>query len=159
VDTATKIINALIRLQERADLIRHGDGEVPGGLTLAETHTVHWIGTQPDANVTWISARMGMTRGAISKIAKRLQAKGLVEAVRPPDNNKELHFLLTPAGTRVFQEHALCHAKAWDTKLALLAAYGPEEQRIILRFLTDVGALPAEAKHAAGHGQKEGTRS
>jgi len=139
-DIAPDIVDALTRIQERSIILRHAQGEVPEGLNLAETHCIHWIGALPGANVTRIAAQMGMTRGAISKIAKRLLAKGLAESRRMPGNNKELHFRLTDSGARVFDEHAKCHAAARDEKLALLAGFTPDEQRAVLRFLSAVGA-------------------
>jgi len=139
-DIAPDIVDALTRIQERSIILRHAQGEVPEGLNLAETHCIHWIGALPGANVTRIAARMGMTRGAISKIAKRLLAKGLAESHRMPGNNKELHFRLTDSGARVFDEHTKCHATARDEKLALLAGFTPDEQRAVLRFLSAVGA-------------------
>jgi Transcriptional regulators len=148
MDTAGSIITALTRIQERTELMRHGGGEVQGGLSLAETHCIHWIGTLPEANAARIAEAMGVTRGAISKMTRKLEAKGLLATRRPPDNNKELRFVLTPSGARVFDEHARCHAAAWESKRKLLAAYSPEEQRVILRFLDEICALP---RH---HGQK-----
>ena len=140
VNIAPDIVDALTRIQERSIILRHAQGEVPEGLNLAETHCIHWIGALPGANVTRIAAQMGMTRGAISKIAKRLLAKGLAESRRMPGNNKELHFRLTDSGARVFDEHAQCHAAARDEKLALLAGFTMDEQRAVLRFLSAVGA-------------------
>jgi len=141
MDTAADIVNALTRIQERSNILRHGRSEVPEGLNLAEAHCIHWIGTLPAANVTRIASQMAMTRGAISKIAKRLLGKGLVESHRLQGNNKELHFRLTDSGARVFAEHTKCHAAARSKKLSLLEAYSPAEQMAVLRFLTEVGKL------------------
>lgn len=147
MDIAGSIVASLTRIQEQADLIRHGGGEVPGGLSLAETHCVHWAGSLPEANVTRIAGRMGVTRGAISKMAKKLEAKGLLEAGRAPDNNKELRFTLTPAGERVYDEHLRCHETAWSAKRALVSGYSPAEQRLILGFLERVADLSASRHH------------
>lgn len=143
MDTANRIIEALTRIQERADLIRHGGDEVHGGLSLAETHCVHWAGSLADANVTRIAGHMGMTRGAISKMTRKLQAKGLLETRSLPDNNKEFRFVLTPAGHRVFESHLRCHAASRNAKHALLCAYTQQEQEIILSFLDKVATLAA----------------
>ena len=141
MDTMTAILNELNRIQERGDLIRHGEGETPGGLSLAETHCVHWIGESPEANATRLAERMGMTRGAMSKMTKRLEAKGLVTMRRPVGNNKELRFELTPAGERVFTEHAHCHARANKAKLAVLAEFTEPERAVVLRFLERIDAI------------------
>ena len=45
----------------------------------SETHCIDFIGRLELPNVTKIAEHMGMTRGAISKMTKKLLAKGLIE--------------------------------------------------------------------------------
>ncbi|EFL49942.1 transcriptional regulator, MarR family [Solidesulfovibrio fructosivorans JJ]] len=135
---ATQIIDALVRFAERSDVFRHGREDFYGDMHLTEIHCIHWIGSLDHANVTGISREMGMTRGAISKIAKKLVGKGLIESYREPTNNKEIYFRLTGAGRRMFDVHGKCHAVARRERLALLTAYDAGEQDAILRFLRDI---------------------
>ena len=51
MDLTESILDELTRAQERADLVRHGEGETPGGLGLAEVHCVDWIGQIGRAHV------------------------------------------------------------------------------------------------------------
>jgi DNA-binding MarR family transcriptional regulator len=156
MDMAGGIIAALTRIQEQADLIRHGGAEVPGGLSLAETHCVHWAGALPEANVTRIALHMGVTRGAISKMVRKLEAKGLLVAGRAPDNNKELRFSLTAAGDRVFEEHLHCHEAAWAAKRNILAGYTEREQRLLLDFLDKIAAFAARRHDVEEpHGERD----
>jgi DNA-binding MarR family transcriptional regulator len=136
-----RIIDELTRVQERAGLTRHGEGVVHGGLGLTEVHCVDLIGRLERANVTRLAERMAMTRGAISKIAKRLLAKRLTESYRLPGNNKEIYYRLTEAGHRVFDDHARCHARARRAKAALLAGYSEAELSAVHRFLAALNTL------------------
>lgn len=90
------------------------------------------------ANVTKIAAEMGMTRGAISKITKKLLSKNLIASYQKPENNKEIYFCLTEPGEKIYTEHKKCHLQAHQEKLAILSTYSDVEQGIILRFLNDI---------------------
>jgi DNA-binding MarR family transcriptional regulator len=141
MDLAVEIISALTRIQEHSDVFRHGREEMFEAIHLAEVHCIDWIGMIDHANVTRIARAMGLTRGAISKMGKKLSAKGLIEKYQRPDNNKEIYYRLTAAGQRVYNEHKTCHNQAMQEKLAVLAAYSDEEQSIILHFLRNINQL------------------
>ena len=91
--------------------------------------------------MTKIAERMGMTRGAISKIARKLLGRELVASYREPTNNKEIYFRLLPGGRRMYDEHRKCHTQARAAKMAVLEGYDAEEKKVILRFLDDMNRL------------------
>lgn len=138
MDNAMQIIRSLTRIQELSDIFQHHREEVFAGINLAEAHCIDKIGSMDYANVTKVAAEMGMTRGAISKISKKLLNKKLIDSYQKPDNNKEIYFCLTEQGQKVYIEHKKCHAQARQEKLAILSTYSEDEQSIILRFLNDI---------------------
>ncbi|MGG5318414.1 MarR family transcriptional regulator [Enterococcus sp. AZ072] len=79
------------------------------GYTSSEVHCVEFIGNHPLPNVTQLAEGMYMTRGAISKLTKKMVKKGLIESYQKPDNKKEIYFDLTEQGKRVFQIHEALH--------------------------------------------------
>lgn len=141
MERTTRILDGLTRIVERADVFRHGREEVFADLNLTEVHCIHWIGSLDHANVTKIAERMGMTRGAISKIARKLLGKELVASYREPTNNKEIYFRLLPGGRRMYDEHGKCHTQARAARMAVLEGYDVDEQAVILRFLDDMNRL------------------
>ncbi len=72
MNKAPLIVDELTRIAERADIFRHARDEFFQGISLAEMHCIHWIGLTDQPNVTKIAEQMRMTRGAISKIVKKL---------------------------------------------------------------------------------------
>jgi len=138
VDNAIKVIKSLTRIQERSSIFEHHREEIFAGINLAEVHCIDKIGTMEFANVTKIAAEMGMTRGAISKISKKLLNKELIDTYQKPENNKEIYFCLTEQGQKVYDEHKKCHNQVLEEKLAVLSTYSEYEQFIILRFLNDI---------------------
>jgi DNA-binding MarR family transcriptional regulator len=141
MELAANIVNALTRIQERSDLFGHGREDVFRGIRLAEVHCIDWIGEIDHPNVTKIAREMGLTRGAVSKISKKLAAKGFIQRYQGAANNKEIYFRLTEEGQRAYLEHKKCHNRARQEKLSILEAYGSSEQAVILRFLTEVNEL------------------
>lgn len=138
---ALDIIKSIVKIQERSDTFRHGREEIFDGISLAEVHTIDWIGTLSQANVTKVANKMGMTRGAISKINRKLLNKALIQSYQLPENNKEIYYRLTERGQQVYNEHLTCHNKAKQDKLSVLEGYNDQEQLIILRFLNDINLL------------------
>jgi len=103
----------------------------------SETHCIDYIGKTELPNVTKIADNMQMTRGAISKMTKKLLAKGLIEKYTLESNKKEVYFRLTESGIELYKEHDKRH-KLWeqrDTKF--LERYSPEEIEIIVKFMRE----------------------
>lgn len=91
-------------------------------------------------NLTTISEYMAMTRGAVSKICSRLQKKGAIEKIKLADNQKEIFFILTSEGERLFHAHEVLHQQSQARWSALFEQYDQHEKRAIKRFFTDVVA-------------------
>lgn len=151
---AIQIINSLIKIQEQSNLFPHEWELTFDNLNLLEVHCIDWIGTIEYANVTKIANGMKMTRGAISKISKRLVCKEFIESYQRPDNNKEIYYRLTKSGQHVYNEHQKCHSQARQEKLSLLDAYNDYEQSIILRFLNDINHLHNSMLNGEKQGQE-----
>lgn len=139
MNLAMQIVNAIIKIQE--NIFPHEWQVTFDGVNLAEVHCIDRIGTIELANVTKIANEMEMTRGAISKICKRLLSKGLVESYQRPDNNKEIYYRLTARGQHVYNEHKKLHSQARQEKLSLINTYSEYEQSIVLCFLNDINRL------------------
>ncbi|MGG0033755.1 helix-turn-helix domain-containing protein, partial [Priestia megaterium] len=58
--------------------------------TLSEIELIENISLIPNANVTRLAAASYMTRGAISKLTKKLIAKNIIESYQSVENKKEI---------------------------------------------------------------------
>ncbi len=106
--------------------------------SLTELHVIHCIGEESMRNLTTISEYMSMTRGAVSKICSRLQKKGAIEKIKLADNQKEIFFILTAEGERLFHAHEVLHQQSQAKWSALFEQYDQQERMAIKRFLADV---------------------
>ncbi|MCC8990098.1 MAG: MarR family transcriptional regulator [Staphylococcus sp.] len=77
----------------------------------SEVHCIEAINELDNPNVRSLTEQLFMTRGAISKLTKRLQSKKLVESYQNEHNKKEIYFRLTPKGQQVYHTHQQLHAK------------------------------------------------
>lgn len=50
-----------------------------------------------------------MTKGAISKLTKKLMEKGLIECYQKSENKKEIYFRLTEQGKEIYNIHEDLH--------------------------------------------------
>lgn len=106
--------------------------------SLTELHVIHCIGEESMRNLTTISEYMSMTRGAVSKICSRLQKKGAIEKIKLADNQKEIFFILTTEGERLFHAHEVLHQQSQAKWSALFDQYDQSKKQAISRFFVDV---------------------
>lgn len=106
----------------------------------SETHCIDYIGKTELPNVTKIADNMQMTRGAISKMTKKLLAKGLIEKYTLESNKKEIYFKLTESGMELYREHEKRH-RLWEQRDSkFLERYSAEEITTIRTFMQEFNA-------------------
>ena len=71
----------------------------------SERHWLDKIGSEPGMNVTEFARAAGITKGAVSQVVKKLEAKGFVRRYKGGDNNKEVFLELTRAGRELHVAH------------------------------------------------------
>lgn len=105
------------------------------GYKPSEVHCIEYIGKHADANVTKLAERFYMTRSAISKIAKKLMEKGLIESYQKPENKKEIYFKLTEQGEAVSRIHEELHNEFRERDKAVFEHITEAQYDSMLRFL------------------------
>jgi len=107
-----------------------------GGVLLyhAEVIFLDEIARSPGENVSGLSARLGITKGAVTQMSAKLEQKKLLIATRRHDNKKEKYFRLTPAGEEVIQGHLEFHRQANQKLCDYFSTLDLKEQSAIFRF-------------------------
>ena len=122
---------------EKQDLLsRLTEAEILHGYGYSEIHCITAVGELDKPNVTHIAEKMKMTRGAVSKITRRLISYGLAESYALPENKKEVYFRLTPKGQSLYQEHARRHSLWEQRDAAFFNRYSKAELEEIESFMT-----------------------
>ncbi len=105
------------------------------GYKSSEVHFIEYIGKNVDSNVTKLAESFYMTRGAISKMAKKLIKKGIIESYQKPDNKKEIYFRLTEKGQAVYKVHEELHKEFQERDKAVFEQVTEEEFDSMLSFV------------------------
>ncbi|EHJ08969.1 MarR family winged helix-turn-helix transcriptional regulator [Staphylococcus simiae] len=105
------------------------------GYKSSEIHCLEAIEEIEAPNVTKLTRALYMTRGAISKLTKRLIAKGLIETYQSQDNKKEIYFKLTPAGKDVYQLHEQLHQEFEERDRDVFNQMTEDEYRHMMTFI------------------------
>ena len=104
------------------------------GYKASEVHCIEYIGRNGDANVTKLAQSFYMTRGAISKLARKLLAKNVISSYQKPDNKKEIYFRLTDQGQAVYHIHKLLHEEFKERDKIIFDQLTDEQFSSILTF-------------------------
>ena len=75
------------------------------GFKSSEVHCIEYIENNANSNVTQLAEAFYVTRGAISRMTKKLIQKGLVESYQKSENKKEIYFKLTEQGKEIYKIH------------------------------------------------------
>jgi Transcriptional regulators len=105
------------------------------GYKSSEVHCIEYIGRNEDSNVTKLAESFYMTRGAISKIAKKLIEKGVIESYQKPVNKKEIYFRLTPQGKEIYKIHAELHKEFQERDKVVFEQVTEEQFDTMLSFV------------------------
>lgn len=106
-----------------------------GGFTSSEVHCIEYIGSNVDSNVTKLAQNFYMTRGAMSKMSKKLIKKGVIESYQKAENNKEIYFKLTSSGLEIFKTHEDLHKEFEDRDKPVFEQLTEEQFDIMLGFI------------------------
>lgn len=110
-------------------------GEALKDYKSSEVHCIEYIGGNTDSNVTKLAEAFYMTRSAISKLTKKMIAKGYIESYQKPDNKKEIYFGLTSQGKEIYMIHQKLHKEFQERDKAVFEQVTEEDFEIMLDFV------------------------
>ncbi|TGE37362.1 MarR family transcriptional regulator [Desulfosporosinus fructosivorans] len=117
------------------------------GYKSSEVHCIEYIGRNVGSNVTKLAESFYMTRGAISKMTKKLIKKGIIESYQKPDNKKEIYFRLTSQGQVIYKVHEELHKEFQERDKAVFEQVTEEQFDSMLSFVEKYSRhLDAEIK-------------
>ena len=106
--------------------------------TFIEVHCIEQIEKIENANVTKLAKTFNMTRGAISKIIKKLIEKGAVEVYKKSENKKEIYYKLTEIGMYTFMEHEKMHKSRIERDKVIFSKLSEDEKNAFINILDKV---------------------
>lgn len=106
----TELMDLFVKYMEKQEILsKLTEDEKLHGYNYSEIHTIAAIGNLAEPNVTRIANYMKVTRGAISKITKKLIEQNLIESYQQDGNKQKIFFRLTKTGQLLYDEHEKRH--------------------------------------------------
>ncbi|MGM7428730.1 MarR family transcriptional regulator [Bacillus pacificus] len=122
------------------------------GFKSSEVHCMEYIGNNADSNVTQLAEAFYVTRGAISRMTKKLMKKGLIESYQKLENKKEIYFKLTEQGKEIYKIHEDLHKEFQERDKVVFEQVTEEEFDSIISFVEKYSRhLDAEIKKQGIH--------
>lgn len=122
------------------------------GFKSSEVHCIEYIENNADSNVTQLAEAFYVTRGAISRMTKKLINKGLIESYQKSENKKEIYFKLTEQGKEIYKIHEELHNEFRQRDKAVFEQVTEAEFDSIINFVEKYSRhLDAEIKKQGIH--------
>ncbi|HDR7354381.1 Uncharacterized protein BCZB5J_03018 [Bacillus cereus] len=122
------------------------------GFKSSEVHCIEYIENNADSNVTQLAEAFYVTRGAISRMTKKLIKKGLIESYQKSENKKEIYFRLTEQGKEIYKIHEELHKEFQQRDKAVFEQVTEAEFESIISFVEKYSRhLDAEIKKQGIH--------
>ncbi len=121
--------------EKQVELSKLMSKEILHEYSCSELHCIRSIGNLENSNVTKVASELKMTKGAISKIVKKLIKKGLITSYMLDCNKKEIYFNLTDLGQKIYDEHESWHADFEKRSSYFFEKYTENDLTLIKEFI------------------------
>ncbi len=128
------LLSIIVRLQDLERKTHTYGTDQP--LFIAEIHMIKAIREHPEAHLTALADRLGVTKGAVSQLVKKLEEKGMVVKDRDPANRARVVLSLTAKGERAYSVHERAHRDFDDLVEGLLQGATEEERAFLQDFIS-----------------------
>ena len=110
----------------------YADGQV---LYNAEIELLEKIYQYPEANISILSVKLGVTKSAVTQMSIKLLDKELIEKFQDSKNKKEKYFRLTNEGKKARETYMAHHDQASNEMRAYLCSLNENDKNTILTFM------------------------
>ena len=150
-----ELMDSLVRVINASAMVESVPVEIDDLLLYAsEVHLIDTIARFPDENLSQIAHRLGVTKGAVSQISKKLEAKGCVAREKEEGNLKNICLRLTGKGRNAFEWHRTLHERTNLEMKRIISEMNPSDIRNLLSVLstleeTITGSLTRRIEHTS----------
>lgn len=102
-----EILALFVKLSNKYQALEKIPVDYGAGKTLyhSERHMLDAIGDNPAMNVSEFARTIGVTKGAVSQVVKKLEEKQVVRRYKQAENDKEVFIELTNLGKDIYKKH------------------------------------------------------
>jgi DNA-binding MarR family transcriptional regulator len=132
LDTISRILNKAAAIEKQPVDIGHGVL-----LYASEVHLIDMAGRYPEAGISQIAARLGITKGAVSQTAKKLEEKGYIERANREGDKKSVIIRLTERGKDAFYWHSAYHEMVNQDMIGQVSKLSRRDIENVFQFLCE----------------------
>ena len=134
------IIDQFIRILNKAAAIEKEPVDIGDGILLhaSEVHLIEFCARFPDESMTRLSGRLGITKGAVSQTAYRLEKKGYLIRTRQQGDKKTIYLRLTGKGEEAYEWHRAYHERVNSDLEEMLSSLEASDRANIMRVLDQI---------------------
>lgn len=118
--------------------------ELTEKLSILSIQVLNEIAKGTYQNAADIAQELNVTRGGVSRIAKRLIQDDLIEEAPKKKNHKEVSYILTDKGKAIHEVHLKLLTGIQNSHLNIIRSFEEKEQEAILKYLKQVSDLSVE---------------
>lgn len=134
-----RIMDLLNELTENKNILHKNSNLKANGLldeySFGEMHCIEAISLIENPNVTKLALHLHLTKGAVTKIIKKLSLKSAINSYTNPQNRKEIYYQLTPIGEEINKKHEALHKDLCLADIEFLSAYDSKKLVVVEEFL------------------------
>lgn len=108
------------------------------GLTAPQFDVISTLGNTDGMHMGQLAEKTLVTKGTLTGIIDRLEKKGLVQRVVPPENRRCFTIILTPEGEQVFEQVFPAHIYYLKERFQQLNKSELEQIRLALQRLREI---------------------
>lgn len=146
-ETILKLIKKLTKLTEKIHKYQSTPRDYGTGdkLYMREAHFIDAVGTKGE-DMGKLAQKLGVSNGAISQLASRLEKKNCVYRVASEDDSRCVNCFLTEQGKEIFSLHKELDKKNYAKFLFALEDFSEEELEICNVFMERIFEVYAQGE-------------
>lgn len=107
--------------------------------SVTEIYVIEILGVAA-AKITTVAEKLYMTRGAISKLAKKMSDSGLITLYKQEKNRKEIYMKLTQSGEAAYKRHRIIRDSFTEISQMVYMKRTREQIEAIIKFVDEYNA-------------------
>lgn len=141
-------IKSIYNVSGKIHHIRNMDIPLKMGIKVntAALSTLDVINRYPELKMSEIGNAMGITKGAISQMARKLEQLELIDKHKSQNNAKDTYLVVTDKGRQALDEYYGLHDKLYNGLFEILNQYSNHDVEIIKQFLLQTDQLLVSLK-------------
>ena len=153
-----EIIDLFIKLSNKYKALEKIPVDYGYGKSLyhSERHMLDTIGDNPTMNISEFASSLGVTKGAISQVVKKLEDKQVVKRYKRAENDREVFIELTETGKEIYKKHKDVNEESIDPLHQELLKYSDDKVYFLIEMFKWFDSyLDSAREQMLAHSQKK----